>query len=260
MKVSIVMPAHNAGRYMEAAARSVTAQSFGDWELLVIDDGSADNTAVLAQSFAEKDDRIRLLRNERNLGAALSRNRGIAAARGEWIAFLDSDDLWMPDKLEKQLALIAKHPDAALTYTASTFIDENGRPYPYIQHAEERTDYQALLRHNLMSCSSVMARRELLLRYPFPSGALHEDYAVWLQMLREIPCAYGLDEPLLRYRLSKASRSGGRVRSAEMIYRTYRHVGYHAAASAWLTLRYLPYSVAKRRGIRRSRKRKSADR
>lgn len=253
MKTSVVMPAYNAARYIEEAVRSVTAQSVADWELLIIDDCSSDGTAEIAGRLAGEDPRIRVLRNEKNAGAAKSRNRGVAEARGEWVAFLDSDDLWRSDKLEKQLELIDRHPDAALTYTASAFIDENGEAYSYVLHAEPRVTYGRLLHRNLLSCSSVMVKRELMLRHPFPDGELHEDYAVWLALLRELPCAFGVDEPLLVYRLSKTSKSGSRVKSGRMIYGSYREAGYSPAVSVWLALRYLPYSVAKRKRIFNSR-------
>ncbi len=249
MRVSVVMPAYNAARTIEETIRSVFGQTYTDWELLVIEDGSTDATPQIVSRLAAEDTRLRVLRNETNRGAAGSRNRGVEEARGEWVAFLDSDDLWRSDKLEKQLALADGRPDAVLTYTASAFMDEAGNRYAYVLEAEPRFAYKELLHRNLLTCSSVMVKRELMLRHPFPDGVLHEDYAVWLQILRETPCAYGVNEPLLVYRLSKGSKSGARVRSGQMIYRSYRHVGYGAAASAWLTLRYLPYSVGKRRKI-----------
>lgn len=254
MKVSVVMPAYNAARYIEASIRSVQAQSITDWELLVVVDGSADGTLKIVQRLAEEDARVRVLINGRNLGTAKSRNRGVAEAKGDWIAFLDSDDLWRRDKLEKQLALAEREPGAALLYTACAYMDENGKPYTYILRAKPRFTYRDLLRRNLLSCSSVMVKRELMLRYPMAEGFMHEDYATWLQLLCELPCAYGVDEPLLIYRLSRKSKSGSRVKSGQMIYRSYRYVGYSVPVSVWLTLRYLPYSVNKRRKIYHSMK------
>jgi len=251
MKVSVVMPAYNAEAYIEAAIRSALRQTWTDFELIVVDDCSQDATADIARRMAGEDGRIILLQNARNSGVSACRNAGVAKARGEWIAFLDSDDLWREDKLEKQLALLDRHPDAVLSYTASAFMDEDGRRYTYTMEAEEETDYETLLRRNLLSCSSVMVKREVMLRHPMGGGQMHEDYAAWLLILRETRCAYGLNEPLLVYRLRRGSKSGGRFRSAKMIYRSYRYVGYPVIQAAALTVRYAKHSLSKRRKILR---------
>lgn len=225
------------------------SQSWTDFELLIIDDCSRDATAEIAEGLAKRDERIILLKNARNVGVSASRNTGVAQARGEWIAFLDSDDLWREDKLERQLEFIRSCPEAALTYTASAFINEEGYAYGYILEAEAEVTYETLLRRNLLSCSSVMIRRELMLRYPMGGDQMHEDYAVWLLILREIRCAYGLNEPLLIYRLRGDSKSGDRRRAAKMMFSSYRYVGYSAFSAGILTLRYAIYSILKRRRI-----------
>ncbi len=249
MKVSVVMPAYNAEAYIEAAVRSVLRQTWTEFELIVVDDCSQDTTAKIVKRLAKEDGRITLLQNARNSGVSASRNAGVAHANGEWIAFLDSDDLWREDKLEKQLALLEQHPDAVLSYTASAFIDEAGRKYFYVMEAEEETTYKTLLRKNLLSCSSVIVRRDVMLRNPMGGDRMHEDYAAWLLILRETRCAYGLNEPLLVYRLRKQSKSGARLHSAGMIYRSYRYVGYSIPHSAALTVRYAKHSLSKRRNI-----------
>ena len=227
-------------------------QTWTDFELLIIDDCSQDATAEIAGSLAERDERIILLKNARNAGVSASRNTGVAWARGEWIAFLDSDDLWREDKLERQLEFIRHCPEAALTYTASAFINEEGYAYGYILEAEAEVTYETLLRRNLLSCSSVMVRRELMLRYPMGGDRMHEDYAAWLEILREGRCAYGLNEPLLIYRLRQSSKSGNRLRSARMLLASYRFVGYSALAAAYLMLCYVPHSLLKRKRIIRT--------
>lgn len=246
MKVSVIMPAYNAEKYIEAAVQSVLRQTWAELELLIIDDCSRDATAALAERLAAADGRITVLRSAKNAGVSASRNRGVAAARGDWIAFLDSDDLWRADKLEKQLALLERHPDAVLSYTASAFMDESGRMYSYVMEAEAETTYATLLRRNLLSCSSVMVRRDVMLRHPMGGDRMHEDYAAWLLILRETRCAYGLNEPLLVYRVRRSSKSGQRLRSAGMLYRSYRYVGHSAFGAGLLTLRYTVHSISKR--------------
>lgn len=249
-KVSIVMPAYNAAKTIETSIRSALAQSFGDFELLVLDDGSKDETMDIVRRLAGEDERIRPMQNPQNMGVSATRNRGVAEARGEWIAFLDSDDLWRADKLEKQLAMHSACPEILLSYTGSAFIDHNGALSGYIMEVPEQIDFRGLLRRNILSCSSAMVQRELMLRHPMGGDHMHEDYATWLGMLREIGRARGLNEPLLIYRLSPGSRSSARVKAARMSYHTYRHVGFSQPAAAFLVFRYVFYSVAKRAKIR----------
>ena len=250
--VSVVMPAYNAQEYIEVAIRSVLSQTFSDFELLVVDDGSIDQTAEIIQRLAEEDERIVFLKNDQNSGVSATRNYAILQAKGEWIAFLDSDDLWRKDKLEKQLKLLQSYPDGVLSYTASAFIDKNGKRSSYIMEAPLEVNYQMLLRRNLLSCSSVMVKKEVIRRYPMGHDKMHEDYSTWLQILREVRCAYGINEPLLIYRLTANSKSSNRVKSAKMLYRSYRYLGYNDIVAIFLVLQYLFYSIHKRRMIARS--------
>ena len=245
-EVSVIMPAYNAEKTISASVSSVLAQSFADYELIIVDDCSGDGSHAICKAFAAADARVSLYRNDANRGVAFSRNRGIAAAKGRWIAFLDSDDLWQVDKLERQLRFI-EETGAAISYTASAFIDARGKGYAYVLHAKKELSYRDLLRRNLMSCSSVIVRRDLMLGESFVDGPLHEDYAAWLRIVRSTGPAYGLDEPLLTYRVSRSSRSGQRLRSGAMVYRTYREVGYGAARSMLMTLRYAAHSIIKHR-------------
>lgn len=231
--VSIVMPAYNAMKYLPSAIASVMYQTWENWELCIVDDASADETGAYLDSL--QDPRIRVFHNEINRGTAYSRNRGIHEAKGGWIAFLDSDDMWREDKLEKQIAVIENYPDAALVFTGSAFIDDNGNQMKYTLQVPEKISYQDILPQNLISCSSVVVRKELLLKHPFPGAEkVHEDFAIWLQILREIDHAYGVDEPLLIYRLALNSRSRNKLKAARMNWNTYRYAGIgflQAAAS-----------------------------
>ncbi len=243
------MPAYNAAKTIRDSIKSVQLQTFQDWELIVIDDGSKDCTADILREMASVDNRIRFLQNEKNSGASYTRNRAVELARGEWIAFLDSDDLWMPEKLEKQLMLSKKYPDMAVCYTASAFIDEEGKPYEYVMTAIEMLDYNTLLHKNLMSCSSVMIRTSIMRKIKMPNDNMHEDYYVWLCVLREHKVAYGINEPLLVYRICSNSKSSNRVKSAKMLFNSYIAVGYSRLESCALVLWYTIHSVTKRRKI-----------
>ena len=252
--VSIVMPAYNAAKTIRASIESVQAQTVKEWELIVVDDGSTDNTASILTELAASDNRIRFLQNEKNSGASYTRNRAIELARGEWIAFLDSDDLWKPEKIEKQLGLAAMHPDMVICYTASSFINDEGEPYGYVMEAVEYMTYKMLLRKNLLSCSSVMIRASVMKAIKMPNDKMHEDYYVWLNVLRSCGVAYGINEPLLVYRLCANSKSSNRIKSAKMLFNAYRAVGYNALVSGCFVFRYMFHSVSKRRHIYRSAK------
>ena len=125
--ISVVVPAWRAEKTLAAALDSVLAQTWREIEVLVVDDASPDGTLALAESYAARDPRVRVIAQKENGGVSRARNRGVREARGEWIAFLDSDDLWMPEKLERQMALAAQHPEAGLFFTGSAFISEDDR-------------------------------------------------------------------------------------------------------------------------------------
>lgn len=249
--VSIIMPAYNAERHIEEAIQSVLGQSCPDWELIVIDDCSEDGTARLVEELAKGRDNIRCIRNERNAGAAESRNRGVAAASGEWVAFLDSDDVWHPDKLMLQLQLAAEK-GADFVFSGSAFLDEGGRPLRYYLPAPETLSYRELLKQNLISCSSVLLKRELALRYPMRGDrVMHEDFAAWLHILRDgNRVAFGINLPLLRYRVSAGSKSGNKLRAARMTYRVYRCLGIPPLPAFYYWLCYALRSLKKYRHLK----------
>lgn len=243
--VSIIIPSYNSEKYIAETLGSVLAQTYSDYEVLVMNDCSQDRTAEIVSVYAERDPRIHLVNLEGNRGVSSARNQGVRLAKGEWIAFLDSDDLWKADKLEKQLAFQRKLTEkdplclAGLLFTGSTFIDEDGNALSSVLHVPERIGFQTLLKQNVISCSSVLVRRELMLKYPMPHVEnLHEDFVTWLNILKaEQLEAYGLDEPLLIYRIAHTSRSGNKLKAAIMTYHAYRYVGlgFLEAMQNWLS-------------------------
>lgn len=271
--VSIIVPAYNAERYIGQALQSVLAQTMRDWELIVVEDASEDGTKEQVRRFAEtmageagssasgiQDGKLRILENETNRGAAFCRNRGISAARGEWIAFLDSDDMWEPDKLEKQLRCAARHPDAGLLFAGSAFMDGEGKFLSGQLSVPERIDLETLLKQNVISCSSVLVRRDLLLRCRDASGEvfpdtrrlgllMHEDFPVWIRALRVCGLAYGVNEPLLVYRMQRASQSGNKGKAARMTWQVYRYLKLPLWSCAYYFCCYAWRSVRKYRGI-----------
>lgn len=226
--ISIIMPAHDAAGFIGKAVASVLSQDYENWELIIVDDCSHDCTAETALEAVPPalSEKVKILRNEKNLGAAGSRNRGVSEARGEWIAFLDSDDAWEKSKLSRQVSLI-EGTDAVIIFTGSAFMDENGMLLSHRLHVPERVSYEELLSQNVISCSSVLVRRDIYLSYPMPEcKGLHEDFASWLMILKNtgLPAA-GIDEPLLIYRVSSSSQSGNKLKAARMNFKVYRHIG-----------------------------------
>ena len=216
---SVIVPAYRSEKYIAACIASVQAQTFRDLEIVVVDDASEDYTGQIVQQMAKEDERIRYLRQEANRGVAAARNRGVEEAAGEWIALLDSDDVWLPEKLEKQLVL-QQQSGAELIYTGAQCMDCDGRMQERYFRVPKQTDYKALLKGNDIVCSSVLVKREWLLKHPMERSDLHEDYLCWLKLLKSGCKAVGIDEPLVRYRLTEGSKSRDKANAARMTWGT----------------------------------------
>lgn len=257
--VSVIIPSYNSEKYIGETLASVCAQTYPDFEVLVMNDCSQDRTAEIVGKYAQKDSRIHLINLPGNKGVSHARNRGVSMSSGEWIAFLDSDDMWTKDKLEKQLELQEKLrakesaiEDPQFLFTGSSFIDEKGAPLASVLHVPGHVDFSELLKQNIISCSSVLIRRSLMQKYPMPcSDQFHEDFATWLTILKNEKIeAYGLDEPLLIYRVTRNSRSGNKVKAALMTFRAYRYIGLSLIKSVQSWLVYSFRSVRKYAKIR----------
>ena len=236
--VSVIMPVYNAERFLKQAVTSVQSQSVSDWELLLVEDASTDNSAAVAAQLAAEDHRIRLLHNERNLGVAETRNRGVREARGEWVALLDSDDLWQPDKLKKQLSL-ARETGADIVYCSYGLIDENGASCCDVFIVPEATDLNRMLERSVISCSTALIRRKCMLAHPFRNDFAHEDLVLWLDLLRAGYKARGCREVLAAYRLSQNSRSSNKWKAAVGRWHIYRkYIQLPFLRSCVLFLRY----------------------
>ena len=245
--VSIIMPAYNAEKTLTLAVSSVLAQTYKNFELIIIDDCSTDTTNALANSFG--DSRIHVLTNAKNSGASHTRHNGVDCARGQWLAFLDSDDAWTPDKLEKQLRL-QKERNADLVFTGSAFMDQNSNSKDWILHVPSTISYRKLLKQNLISNSSVLVRKERYLACECLCGELHEDFVCWLRMLKSGALACGIDEPLLIYRLSPTSKSGNKLKAAKMNWRAYRAAGLNIPEAAYYMAFYTVNSLLKYRHLK----------
>lgn len=219
--VSIIMPAYNAQAYVEESIDSVLQQTFQDWELFVIDDCSSDGTFAKAERVAQKDSRIRVLRNEINSGVAKTRNRGIDLSKGAYIAFLDSDDVWHPEKLQRQLEKLAE-TNADIGYCSYAIIGADGNKTKKDYLVPEQMTYADILKENAIQCSAMLIRAEVVKRFKFTTDFFHEDYVLGLQMLQNGYKAVGCQELLLKWRYIKNSRSFNKWKSAKNRWRIYR--------------------------------------
>lgn len=232
--VSVILPVYNAAAYIEQAIRSVMAQTYTAWELLVIDDGSTDETVAVVERLAAEDDRVRLIRNEHNCGVAVTRNRGLDMSTGDYVAFLDSDDVWHPDKLAVQVQK-AESEQAGLVYTAYAITDADGHPCKKPYTVPARIDLKDLLAENVIGCSTVLLSAEVARKYRFVTNFFHEDYCLWLDILRDGYTAVGCTEILTDWRLIMNSRSFNKKKAACNRWRIYRH---HLHFSVGKSVRY----------------------
>lgn len=246
--VSVIMPAYNAERFIGAAVRSVMNQTFTDWELLVIDDGSSDSTCDIVRALAAEDDRIKLLVNDKNMGVAKTRNRGFDICRGQYVALLDSDDVWYPEKLKKQLEKLDEQ-GADFAYCSYAIVDADGKKAKSDYVTSEQVDFEKLLRENVIGCSTVVLSRKIVERHRFETDFYHEDYVLWLDLLRCGYKAVGCSETLVDWRLIENSRSFDKRKSAKNRWRIYReHLGLSFVKSVYVFGHYAFASLKKYSG------------
>lgn len=236
--VSVVMPAYNSEKYIGASISSVISQTLTSWELLVVDDCSTDGTKSIVGRFAEKDERISLIAMDKNSGTAKARNRGLMHARGRYVAFLDSDDLWESVKLEIQCKL-AEDTGAEILYSSYDFIDADGHSLGRVFHAPLKITFDDMLGQNAIGCSSCLVLSRILGSNPFSSEFWHEDYLLWMTLLRDGHIAMGSPDVLMHYRQTKGSRSSNKFEGAHRRWEIYRKgLGLSRAKSCSAFARY----------------------
>ena len=247
--VSVIMAAYNAEKTIEQSINSVLNQTYPAVELLVVDDYSQDRTVKLVENIMARDNRVRLIYNKENSGVSYTRKHGLEEAKGAWIAILDSDDIWAPEKLEKQI-ILQKKMNADLLFTGSAFMDSDGQPIDWYLHAPSEVTYRHLLKQNVLSNSSSLVRKELYEKYYAVGDGMHEDFAVWLGILKEGKKAYGVDEPLLTYRIAKSSKSGNKIKAAKMNWNTYRYIGLNPLSAFYYECWYVVKGLMKYKNLK----------
>ncbi|MCF0141662.1 MAG: glycosyltransferase family 2 protein [Mogibacterium sp.] len=219
--VSIITPAYNAHGYIEAAIESVIAQTYQNWEMLVANDCSNDDTAQIVEKYASEDSRIKLLNLPQNGGVAKARNYAIERAEGAYIAFLDADDMWLPDKLEKQIEFM-EEKNAAFSFTSYEIIDEKGEKTGKYVSSKKTMRANEILRNTLIGCLTVVVNREQVGDFRMPLISHAEDSMAWHEILKRGYVAYGLPEILAQYRVTNSSLTSSKKKVAKLHWKNYR--------------------------------------
>lgn len=249
---SVIIPTYNAKKYLEKAIFSAWDQTIRECvEIIVIDDGSTDDTELLMKKLLmemEKEKKsnryIRYFKNKQNQGVAVSRNYGVFKAKGNYVAFLDADDWWENTKLEKQWEKI-KSTNCILCATGRELMTQDGKQMGKQIGIPARITYRGMLRTNSVPCSSVVLRKDVAQEFNMCHDELHEDYILWLQVLKKYGDAVGINEPLVKSRMSYGGKSRNKWKSAKMQFGVYRYLGFGIIRSIYYFCNYVINGVLK---------------
>lgn len=244
--VSIITPSYNCSKFIGETIESIQAQTYQDWELLITDDCSTDNSREIISEYASKDPRIKLFKLDKNSGAGVARNNSIKEAKGRYIAFCDSDDRWYPVKLEKQLAFMGSKK-CVLSYTSYDVCDENGSICGYVE-CLQNLNKRKILRDNGIGCLTAIYDAGKIGKHYMPSIRKRQDWCLWMSIIDNADIAYGLQSPLALYRLRQGSISSNKIAMLKYNFNVYHEVrGYNKLTSALLLGAYfLPYYFYKK--------------
>ncbi len=238
--VSIITPVYNRSATLNANIESVMSQTYSNWEMILVDDCSIDDSVKIIEGFSKLDERIKLIQLTENSGAAVARNKAIEMAAGRFIAFLDSDDLWKSNKLKTQVEFALKSK-VALTHTAYEWMDGDGKSMGKIIRAPKQLDYKAMLKSNYIGCLTAMYDTEIIGEKVYmPEVEKRQDYALWLRILRAGHSALFIDESLAFYRVGHDSLSSNKMETILYYYKILREIeGIGRLKSAYYFTIYL---------------------
>jgi teichuronic acid biosynthesis glycosyltransferase TuaG len=241
--ISVITPAYNAAKFMHDTIDSVIAQTYQNWEMVIVDDCSKDDTVAIVTNYIEEDDRIKLFQLEKNSGSAVARNKAMELANGRYIAFLDSDDRWLPEKLEKQLYFM-QEKDIAFSFTTYNRILEDGTPTNAISNTPESVDYDDLMKRCVIGCLTVMLDRDKVGHIKMVNIRTRQDYVYWLTITKQGFLAYGLPEILAEYRLVDNSLSSNKWKAAKRNWYVFREIEKQSLLkSIWYFANYVVRSL-----------------
>ncbi|SFM09183.1 glycosyltransferase family 2 protein [Halanaerobium salsuginis] len=220
--VSIITPLYNSEEFISETIESVLVQSYSNWEMIIVDDCSTDNGVNIVKKYKENDNRIKLVQLKKNSGAAVARNTAIKVAKGRYISFLDSDDLWQPEKLEKQIQFMQEN-DYAFTYTNYQKMTESGELVNGIVKSPSELNYEKALHTNYIGCLTAMYDTNKLGKICMPEIRKRQDYGLWLKILKQVD-GHGLNENLAYYRVRNNSVSSNKIDLLKYNWKLYRDI------------------------------------
>ena len=219
--VSIITPSYNSGKFIEECITSVLNQSYQNWEMLIVDDNSSDNSSILIKSYSKQDDRIKPVFLNDNIGPAMARNKAISIAKGKYIAFLDSDDIWLPKKLEIQINFMKKNKYSFI-FSSYSVLSDNKNKSKYTINALERISYKMYLKNTIIGCLTVVIDKTKFKKIEMPNLSTSHDMALWLNLLKQEKYAYGIEQDLAIYREHKSSNTSNKLKAIYGVWNVYR--------------------------------------
>ncbi|MCH2193806.1 glycosyltransferase family 2 protein [Kordia sp.] len=219
--VSVITPTYNAEAFISETIDSVRAQNYANWEMILVDDASSDTTVEVLNTYAALDNRIKVHTLKTNSGAAIARNTAIKNASGSYIAFLDADDLWKPEKLTKQIAFM-QEKDIAVSFSSYELMDEQGNSLGKMIKALPKVDFSKMVKSNYVGNLTGIYDAEKLGKVYMPNIRKRQDWALWLTLIKKVGFAYSLEEPLARYRIRENSISSNKLNLLKYNYTIYR--------------------------------------
>jgi len=240
--VSIITPSYNCQDFISETISSVLSQTYKNWEMIIVDDCSSDQSVQTINTFIQSDSRIKLIFNDINEGAAVSRNKAIDQARGKYIAFLDSDDLWRQDKLEKQIQYMEEN-DIALSYTSYELINETGKRLNKIIIPSEKLAYKDILKENQIACLTAIYNCHIIGKVHMPLIRKRQDYGLWLSILKKIPSAYRAPGVSALYRVRSNSISSNKINLLKYNFKLFNE---YEELSKLNSLKYVVWNIYRR--------------
>lgn len=222
VSVSIITPVYNSSKYIRECINSTIGQSFTDFEHILVDDCSMDDSVQIIEDYAKKDKRIKLIRLKKNGGAGVARNTAIEAAKGRFIAFLDSDDFWHKEKLNIQVDFMLKN-DYAFSYSQYYIVDENSKPQKLVK-SPSKVGYDAILRNGYIGCLTAMYDAQKIGKYYMPLIRKRQDWVLWIKILKDVRTAHGIQQPLSYYRVGNESLSNNKFKLIKYNFSVFHKV------------------------------------
>lgn len=243
--VSIITPSYNSERFISATIESVLAQTYQNWEMIIADDCSTDRTLAIVEQYARADQRIKHINLGKNSGPAIARNSAIEQASGRYLAFLDDDDIWLPEKLEKQVQFMQDH-QIAFSFTKYAQMTEDGTVMNTRLAIPDDVNYEQLLKHNVIGCLTVMLDTSMIGPVRMVNLRSRQDFVTWLALCKQGYTAYGLQEILAQYRIVSTSVSSNKFKMAKQMWKVYRQIEQLSLPkSMWCFLHYAYFSIRK---------------